>query len=309
MFYKKNMKYVLIFVTIIIFIFIVFIITSCLLKNNENMINNEESKIQSQVFDLNQNNLYLSDNYQFGDDMLYINKMYYKKVNNYEEYKKMKERWNDIIEMQENDFENYFVVIIAVENESMLNMNYNNAYIKNDTLYIGIANDTTDNNGKNGISIKFPRLYDKEIIEPYITVKNIEQYIYEKDVENILNNDFNIENDNCLIYKENGEIVNEELAKLFINNVNEKESSTIRIIYYDLENSNTIIDIIYNSSINKFLARVNSTNLNESENYNNLSVNYYEFDKIDVIHSEAINGTGYYLTNEKATICIYIENN
>ena len=307
MFFKKNMKYVLIFVTIIIFIF--FIAISFLLKNNENMMNNEEYKIQSQVFDLNQNNLYLKDNYQTEVDMSYINKMYYKKVNNYEEYKKMKERWNDIIEMQKNDFENYFVVIIAVENESMLNMNYNNAYIKNDILYIGIANDNIDNNGKDGISIKLPRKYDKEIIEPYITVKNIEQYIYEKDIENILNDDFNIEIDNCLIYKENGEIVNEELAKIFINKVNKNESSTIRIIYYDLENSNTIIDIIYNSSINKFLARVNSTNLNESENYNNLSVNYYEFDKIDVIHSEAINGTGYYLTNEKATICIYIENN
>ena len=307
MFFKKNMKYVLIFVTIIIFIF--FIAISFLLKNNENMMNNEEYKIQSQVFDLNQNNLYLKDNYQTGVDMSYINKMYYKKVNNYEEYKKMKERWNDIIEMQKNDFENYFVVIIAVENESMLNMNYNNAYIKNDILYIGIANDNIDNNGKDGISIKLPRKYDKEIIEPYITVKNIEQYIYEKDIENILNDDFNIEIDNCLIYKENGEIVNEELAKIFINKVNKNESSTLRIIYYDLENSNTIIDIIYNSSINKFLARVNSTNLNESENYNNLSVNYYEFDKIDVIHSEAINGTGYYLTNEKVTICIYIENN
>lgn len=308
MFFKKNKKYILTIGAIIIFAFMVLIITNYLLKNNEKMMNNEESKIQSQVFDLNQNNLYLKDNYQIGEDMSYINKMYYKKVNNYEEYKKMKERWNDIIQMQENDFEKYFVVIIAVENESMLNMNYNNAYIKNDTLYIGIANDNNDNNGKDGISIKLPRQYDKEIMEPYITVKNIEQYIYEKDIENILNDDFNIENDNCLIYKENGEIVNEELAKLFINKVKEKESSTIRIIYYDLENSNTIIDIIYNSNINKFLARVNSTNLNESENYNNLSVNYYEFDKIDVIHSEAINGTGYYLTNEKATICIYIEN-
>ena len=60
MFFKKNMKYVLIFVTIIIFIF--FIAISFLLKNNENMMNNEEYKIQSQVFDLNQNNLYLAFN-------------------------------------------------------------------------------------------------------------------------------------------------------------------------------------------------------------------------------------------------------
>ena len=56
------------------------------------------------------------DDYDFTQDMTYMDKIYYKKINTYNEYEKEKAMWKDIIDMTESDFKDNFMVITAIEN-------------------------------------------------------------------------------------------------------------------------------------------------------------------------------------------------
>ena len=80
-------------------------------------------------------------NYDYSQDMIYQNNFYYKKVMTYEEYEKCKEVWNDLVEMNEEDFNDNFVVIVAVENTSMLGLTVSDVSADDTTLYIKFKKD------------------------------------------------------------------------------------------------------------------------------------------------------------------------
>ena len=44
------------------------------------------------------------DDYDFTQDMTYKDNIYYKKINNYEEYSEVKSRWDNILNMNKEDF-------------------------------------------------------------------------------------------------------------------------------------------------------------------------------------------------------------
>lgn len=92
--------------------------------------------------------------YDYTDDMEYQFKIYHKKIESYNDYLSCKERWPDIIDISEEDFKNYFMVITAVENTSMVNTTIANIYADDDTLYIQLGE-----NPENGEYI-----YDKPCI-------------------------------------------------------------------------------------------------------------------------------------------------
>ena len=75
-------------------------------------------------------------NYDYSQDMIYQNNFYYKKVMSYEEYEKCKGVWNDLVGMNEEDFKDNFVVIVAVENTSMLGLTVSDVSADDTTLYI-----------------------------------------------------------------------------------------------------------------------------------------------------------------------------
>lgn len=78
------------------------------------------------------------DDYDFTQDMIYRDGIYYKKLNDYEEYSKVKSRWNDILDMTKSDFENNFMVITAIENTSMLGLTVDKIETDNNNLYISL---------------------------------------------------------------------------------------------------------------------------------------------------------------------------
>lgn len=78
------------------------------------------------------------DDYDFTQDMTYMDKIYYKKINTYDEYEKEKAMWNDIIDMAESDFKDNFVVITAIENTSMLGLTVEKLEADNNNLYISL---------------------------------------------------------------------------------------------------------------------------------------------------------------------------
>ena len=78
------------------------------------------------------------DDYDFTQDMTYMDKIYYKKINTYDEYEKEKAMWNDIVDMAESDFKDNFMVITAIENTSMLGLTVEKLEADNNNLYISL---------------------------------------------------------------------------------------------------------------------------------------------------------------------------
>lgn len=78
------------------------------------------------------------DDYDFTQDMTYKDNIYYKKINNYEEYSEVKSRWDNILNMNKEDFENNFMVITAIENTSMLGLTIDKIDTDDKGLYISL---------------------------------------------------------------------------------------------------------------------------------------------------------------------------
>lgn len=121
-----------------------------IIENNPNAkkVNNQEECIYKHFSPSFENG------YDYTDDMEYQEKVYYKKIENYDDYLVVRERWNDIIDISKEDFNNYFMIITAVENTSMADTTIANIYVDEDTLYINF-----DENPENGEYI-----YDKPCI-------------------------------------------------------------------------------------------------------------------------------------------------
>ena len=111
-------------------------------------------------------NGYGPDTYDFTQDMEYKDKFYHKIISNYDEYMIYKNRWNDICDMDEQDFENNFMVITAIENTSMLGLDIYEIHKDDNTLYIdfGISEESYDND-KTCNSIIIPNSLKSESIE------------------------------------------------------------------------------------------------------------------------------------------------
>ena len=111
------------------------------LNTNDSISGNVENKYEYKAFKprfYNSPSDTGANNYDFTHDMTYSNKIYYRKLNSYEEYKEVKTRWNDIIDMKEDDFQNYFMVITAIENTSMLGLTLDSIDTDDNNTYISL---------------------------------------------------------------------------------------------------------------------------------------------------------------------------
>lgn len=136
--------------------------------------NNEESskKYEYKAFKPSFKNTSESthDDYDFTQDMIYKDKIYYKKINNYEEYSEIKARWNNILDMNKEDFKNNFMIITAVENTSMIGLTLDKIDTDNNGLYISLIHyeeGTNYDENETCISIKIQRDLERKNI--YVT--------------------------------------------------------------------------------------------------------------------------------------------
>ena len=141
-----------------------------IIENNPNAkkVNNQEECIYKHFSPSFENG------YDYTDDMEYQGKVYYKKIENYDDYLVVRERWNDIIDISKEDFNNYFMIITAVENTSMADTTIANIYVDEDTLYINF-----DENPENGEYI-----YDKPCISILIPTNMNRETIKIADIRN-----------------------------------------------------------------------------------------------------------------------------
>ncbi len=172
------------------------------LNINNNISSNEENKYEYKAF---KPRFYNSpsdtgpNNYDFTHDMTYSNRIYYRKLNSYEEYKEVKTRWNDIIDMKEDDFQNYFMVITAIENTSMVGLTLDSIDTDDNNMYISLIHykDGEEyNKDETCISCKISRELERDNI--YVTRNYLDN---EKDFNTDMKLAVNKNNPSSFIYK------------------------------------------------------------------------------------------------------------
>ena len=181
----------------------------------------------------------------------------YKDIVTYEEYLKYKNNWNSIIEMDENEFENNFLIVI-VASWRMPGISISQISSDDKTLYIEVDNNITEeeiNKEEYMVTAKIP----KELYRDNISINMREQKIYSNKYKKLedLPLDYNIENakeDGCIII--NDLEINEDNQKIlndFIYKTKKENNEYIRIFTQSQiktdngsnKNSITITDIEY----------------------------------------------------------------
>lgn len=240
-------------------------------------------------------------NYDYSQDMIYQNNFYYKKVMTYEEYEKCKEVWNDLVEMNEEDFNDNFVVIVAVENTSMLGLTVSDVSADDTTLYIKFKKDENEDYDKTVTSIKISKNLDRDIIKIEKVEKNIDYTDYER-LEDLPHN-YSKEQaikDNCFVL-ENNEIIssNKEQLNEFVDNARNGINSFIRIVSY-FDEQVKIKDLEYKDG-EYILVSDDSRTRDKIEKF------YYNYGDEIVVEHKSI-GTIYAIKDNKSSSKIYFAN-
>lgn len=178
------------------------------------------------------NTAYYELDYRFYEDMQFEHGIYYKKINTFEEYKKYKDMWPDLLDMSEEDFINNFMIITAAENPESINLDISEIYTNDENMYIEFGK--TDSNYDSNVIIgtKLSRDLDRENIKiRYKKDLAIVDGSYTKitDIPSDYSPEQAIE-DGCLVLNTSGIISNnKEIIGEFIENCKNGVECNIRI--------------------------------------------------------------------------------
>lgn len=278
------MKKTLIFILILILLILISTYMFWAFKNKKSYdkLSNIETKMSYDYtyFDP------IHENFYYGDVMEFKNSIYYTMVNTYEEYQKYKNFYPTIIDMKQEDFEEYFIILTITENESTKNLKIESIDSDINTLYIGLnkAMPNEEPNLNRGISIKINNDLQRDNIEVFKTIKTTN---FMNNYENIKNlpHEYSIESalsDNCFIIS-TSPANNINIFNSFLENIQMNKNAEIRIVTEDMISKNIIIyDIKYFNSLKKYFVCIDTSRVIQTD-YNSNShtlntYNYYEFD-------------------------------
>lgn len=257
----------------------------------------------------------INENFYYGDVMEFKNSIYYTMISTYEEYQKYKNFYPTIIDMKQEDFEEYFIILTITENESTKNLKIESIDSDINALYIGLnkAMPNEEPNLNRGISIKINNDLQRDNIEVFKTIKTTN---FMNNYENIKNlpHEYSIESalsDNCFIIS-TSPANNINIFNSFLENIQMNKDAEIRIVTEDMISKNIIIyDIKYLNSFKKYYvcidtSRVIQTDYNSNPHTLN-TYNYYEFDSFKKIQDSPVlsNNMNTYIFNNS----IFPENN
>lgn len=263
---------------VILFVIILLAIGSFYINsNNNNEENNSEISKTQKLYEIKNFSLN-GTSFYFGDEMDFLNTIYYKVITDYKEYSKYKDNYSEIIDMNSEDFENYFLVLTITENESTKNLGLESVEADETTLYIGLDKREQDEN--KGISIKIDKTLYREKIDVFKTIKNTDFMTNYGDIRKI-SESYSIEeaiSDNCFVISSEQPASNVGLFDRFLENARKKQDDEIRI-YSQIENNKfAIYDLKYSSINNMYYVCING-NYSQS----NETCNYYEFNTMEEI--------------------------
>lgn len=183
------------------------------------------------------NNTDFSQNigYDYSHDMKASNGVYYKKIENYNEYKEAGEKWSNLVEMSESDFNTEFLIIIAGENYDTTSLEVKQIYTLDSALHIDLIQTKEYNKDNTVLSLKVSKDLNRDNVVINIIKGNSTLNSELKDI-NELAEDYTSKEaieDGCLVI-ENNQIISADKNALekFIENSEQNTNSEIRLAIY-----------------------------------------------------------------------------
>lgn len=230
--------------------------------------------------------------YDYSDDMKASNGVYYKKIENYNEYKEACNKWNDLVEMSESDFETDFLIVIAGENYDTTSLEVKQIYNLDNNLHVDLVQTKEYNKDNTVLSIKINKDLNRDNVVINIIKGDATLNSELKDLNELSENYTSNEaiEDGCMVI-ENNQIISEDKEALekFIENSKQNENLEIRIAIYS-DKKAVIKDLSYKDG--KYYMEEKDITNKESEIYKrsaekikkqqmqNLYTNYYLEDAI-----------------------------
>ena len=187
-------------------------------------------------------------------DFIYAKGFYYKNITNYKDYLEVKDFLPNIIDVDENSFNEKFLMIITSDDTDKQGLEFDEYVINESKINIFLKPNLEKSvEQATGISVLIPNEYINFIvnIEKISINYEMKDYVPIKD----LPNDYNVDQatkDNCLVIDVcNNTTINEYILNEFLQKVEKKEKAEIRIYEKidDINNQYTksiiISDIIY----------------------------------------------------------------
>lgn len=252
---------------------------------------NNKKEIEQKQTSRNQNTN-TENYYEWDKDMIYDDDMFYKKITEYSEYLRIKEKWTDIVDMTQADFQNEFIIILMTRKNTYIS----DVYCDENTTFIEISRDSNDKSDKEDKSLISTRI-SNDLLREKIDLKinpDIDGMKGTKKLKDITSKYSKEEaiSDGCFVIS-NLEIISnnkEQLDDFIKHTSNNNEESSIRIVKYYEENYIFVCDIVYKNGIYElcnynpetfetYFSRGNGIKKTKNENWNYWLVDKEEYEK------------------------------
>ncbi len=184
--------------------------------------------------------------YDYSQYMDYQDKIYYDFIKNYGDYENSLKQWPNLLKMNEEEFNEYFVLVIAVENTSLMGLSFSNLTCDDNTMYVELyqsANASIEDGSV--ISVKVPLQQLRENIKFNVTGRQPQDSNYVSIRK--ISKDYSEEQavkDGCFVIK-NKDVISEDANEL-VDFINSKSNGFIRIV--DFEYATKINDMEFESA-------------------------------------------------------------
>lgn len=230
--------------------------------------------------------------------------IYYTKISAYDKYLKAKQIWTQLIEVNEQEYNDYFIIIVSMQNTPKVSMHISNVTADETTTYVELSESEERDNNNTFFSVKVSKEYERDNIEinkiskvpysdKYISIENLpENYSKTQAIQ-----------DGCFVIGDKNNIVsaNKEQMEEFITNSKNGKGCFIRIVQYKEDTEVYVMDIEYKDG--KYLTARYEKSLEE-----NAKVKYNRYENITLRNTTNI-GTiiSAWDSNmvQEDTICIY----
>lgn len=184
--------------------------------------------------------------YDYNQDMLYSNGLYYKKIYSYEDYIEAQKMWQNLVDMEEKDFQDYFVLILAGENYDTTSLYISDISADEQKIYIDLKKKDVWTENDTVISSKISKNLDRENVEIH-NLPNIPAVSSKyTDIKQLDENytDENAINDGCFVFNQNHILSdNQQQLDNLINICNEGQECIFRIYNHDYDGTKTVYDV------------------------------------------------------------------
>ena len=180
--------------------------------------------------------------FDYSQYMDYQDKIYYDFIKNYGDYENSLKQWPNLLKMNEEEFNEYFVLVIAVENTSLMGLSFSDLTCDDNTMYVELYQSADASiEDESVISVKVPLQQLRENIKFNITGRQPQDsnYVSIRKISKDYSEEQAVE-DGCFVIK-NKDVISEDANEL-VDFINSKSNGFIRIVDFE-DATKEVIDI------------------------------------------------------------------